>query len=606
MSGSLGPRRRLVYIVCVAACLLGAGCRGSGGARRDGEALPVDPSVHQGTLANGLRYLIRPTAGKAAFLRLAVNVGRTREGADEGELSHVVEHMAFAGSRRFPSGAGELLAKLGLRRGADANAVTADEHTTYIVDLPSSEGGALGSALGFFSEIAQHLVFPEDAIAREHAIIRAETGDRAAQHATIALYQQLDFAGTWIADRLRAHGRGDATAQAAPSREALLAFYRKWYRPDNTTLIVVGGVDTESARATIEREFGTWRPPATALPDKPSVALEAPARAAAFANVSSQEAEVYLRFTRPRRPQVTRGDHRRQLAEELAISLLGDRLARRRAERSALLRNNQVTQDRWEWPAVTNSVVATGPAAHWRELVELLAGELAMFRAEDVGFLELAAARRALLDARAASAQTPTSAADEVRRLLDAVVTGRPVLSPVQSSQLASELVKGVDGDLVDKVKAELFPRGREAILVRLPKTSVQVPSAEEILAVAAGSRQLEAAAPSQKQWTPPPFPKTAGAPVVERRKEPLDVTSLILGNGVIGNVRASFPGSRALLSLLLRPPTWSKRGASALPRAAAEILRKPSFAEVEWPRVKSYLDREGLELDTRRTTDGI
>ena len=68
------------------------------------DAIPVDPNVKVGKLANGLTYYIRKNMKpeKKVELRLAVNAGSVLENNDQRGLAHFMEHMGFNGSKNFP------------------------------------------------------------------------------------------------------------------------------------------------------------------------------------------------------------------------------------------------------------------------------------------------------------------------------------------------------------------------------------------------------------------------------------------------------------------------------------------------------------------------
>ena len=65
------------------------------------DPLPTDPGVTNGTLENGLRYFIRENhrPENRAELRLVVDVGSVLEDEDQLGLAHLLEHMAFNGTR---------------------------------------------------------------------------------------------------------------------------------------------------------------------------------------------------------------------------------------------------------------------------------------------------------------------------------------------------------------------------------------------------------------------------------------------------------------------------------------------------------------------------
>lgn len=101
--------------------------------------LPADPAVRFGTLPNGMRYAIQRHENPkgTASVRFAIEVGKREEGEGEINAAHFVEHMAFNGSKNIPEG--ELvkrLERLGLAFGADTNAVTDVDYTSYKLDLP--------------------------------------------------------------------------------------------------------------------------------------------------------------------------------------------------------------------------------------------------------------------------------------------------------------------------------------------------------------------------------------------------------------------------------------------------------------------------------------
>src|SRR5512139_3108997 len=67
------------------------------------ERVPVDPRITIGRLDNGLRYYVRrnPRPANRAELRLVINAGSVLEEDDQRGLAHMVEHMAFNGTKHF-------------------------------------------------------------------------------------------------------------------------------------------------------------------------------------------------------------------------------------------------------------------------------------------------------------------------------------------------------------------------------------------------------------------------------------------------------------------------------------------------------------------------
>jgi zinc protease len=104
--------------------------------------LPVDPRLHFGHLANGLRWVwaANSTPPSRSYLRLHVDAGSLVEEEDERGMAHFLEHMAFNGSEHFPAGTlVEWFQRRGMAFGPDLNAHTGVDQTVYEIDLPGSD-----------------------------------------------------------------------------------------------------------------------------------------------------------------------------------------------------------------------------------------------------------------------------------------------------------------------------------------------------------------------------------------------------------------------------------------------------------------------------------
>ncbi len=95
-----------------------------------------------GTLPNGLQYYIRPNKQplNRAELRLVVRAGSVLEEDDQQGLAHFLEHMAFNGTKNFPEEeVVKFLQSTGMRFGADVNASTGFDETTYMLTVPTDK-----------------------------------------------------------------------------------------------------------------------------------------------------------------------------------------------------------------------------------------------------------------------------------------------------------------------------------------------------------------------------------------------------------------------------------------------------------------------------------
>ena len=136
--------------------------------------VPFDPTVHKGTLANGLRWFVETNEEpkNRVTLRLYVDAGSVLEDDDQRGLAHFVEHMAFNGSEHFEGN--ELVAYLesvGTQFGAHLNAHTSFDETVYKLEVPTDDPEILDKAFLVFADWAQGLTFNPEEIEKERGVV---------------------------------------------------------------------------------------------------------------------------------------------------------------------------------------------------------------------------------------------------------------------------------------------------------------------------------------------------------------------------------------------------------------------------------------------------
>ncbi|MEP3050486.1 MAG: insulinase family protein [Erythrobacter sp.] len=221
--------------------------------------VPVDPGFVFGQLENGMRYVLREnsTPEGTALVRLQFGSGSLSESESERGLAHFVEHMAFNGSTNIPEGEMiRLLEREGLAFGADTNASTGFDATTYMLNLPRNDESLLSTSLMIMRETASEVTIAPDAVERERGVILAERRDRRgfAQKAT---EDQLAFTApdARFVNRLPI-GTLDVLENA--SAADLRGFYERNYVPENAVLVIVGDFPVELMEAKIREYFDDW------------------------------------------------------------------------------------------------------------------------------------------------------------------------------------------------------------------------------------------------------------------------------------------------------------------------------------------------------------
>src|SRR5581483_9741409 len=238
---------------------------------------PMDSTIAVGVLPNGVRYFVRHNATPAARaeLRLIVDAGSALEDSDQLGMAHFVEHMAFNGSVHFKRNAlVAYLESIGMRFGADVNASTTTDETSYRLSVPT-DSAPLDTALMILTDWAHGILFDSANVVTERKVIleewrlRTGAGSRIAAAHDSVLYHDTPYPARAPIGTVASIG----STNPAP----LKRFYRDWYRPDLMTVVAVGDFDQSRLVAAIARQFGSLPAPEHPRP-RPAIAPTFPAR----------------------------------------------------------------------------------------------------------------------------------------------------------------------------------------------------------------------------------------------------------------------------------------------------------------------------------------
>src|SRR3954469_22247907 len=249
----LGP----ALFVTLAAALIGGASPASAQNAAAATPLPFDPAVTVGTLSNGMRYYIRENKkpDKRAELRLVVNAGSVLEDEDQRGLAHMVEHMAFRGTKKFARNQiSSYLESIGMRYGPDINAFTSFDETVYMITIPTDTAAIVDKGFQILAEWAHNVAFEPSQIDKERPVVIEEwrLGQGAENRMQNKWFPVL-FAGSQYADRLPI---GLKSVLESYSPATLRRFYDTWYRPDLMAVVAVGDFNKSTIESLIKRYLG--------------------------------------------------------------------------------------------------------------------------------------------------------------------------------------------------------------------------------------------------------------------------------------------------------------------------------------------------------------
>lgn len=211
----------------------------------------TQPSLQHFTLDNGLAvYLREDHSTPLAAIQLWYHVGTSHEPAGHTNLSHLLEHLIFEGSRKLEAGRyTQVIARLG----GEANATTADDATAYDVLLPAAR---LPIALEIMADAMAGATFGQADMERAVKAIederRLKVENVPAQHAA-ERHMALAHGGSPYAKP----AFGNPKDLSNMRLDTVRTWYQTWYRPNNATLVVVGAVDLPTLRQHVSRYFAS-------------------------------------------------------------------------------------------------------------------------------------------------------------------------------------------------------------------------------------------------------------------------------------------------------------------------------------------------------------
>lgn len=258
--------------------------------------IPVDTAVRMGKLDNGLTYYVRYNnwpENRVNFY-IAQRVGSIQEDDSQRGLAHFLEHMAFNGTEHFPGknndGVVDYTRKLGVEFGSNLNAYTSTDQTVYrICDVPSTRQSALDSCLLILKDWSNGLLLEGDEIDKERGVIHEEW--RLRSSATQRMFERN--LTTLYPDSKYGHRMPIGLMEVVDNfkYDELRNYYKKWYRPDNQAIIVVGTIDVDYTVNKIKELFGPIPKPA---PDAAQVVdVPVPDNAEAIVVVDKDKEQPY-------------------------------------------------------------------------------------------------------------------------------------------------------------------------------------------------------------------------------------------------------------------------------------------------------------------------
>ncbi len=556
------------------------------------QPLPLDPKIRYGVLENGLTYYIRHNQEpkERAEFHIAQNVGAILEEDHQDGLAHFLEHMAFNGTKNFPDkGIINYFEQQGVKFGYDINAYTSLDETVYrLSNVPTTRAGIIDSALLVMHDWSSFIALQEEEIDNERGVIREEwrTGNNA-QRRMWRKSNELRYPGSQYAKR---DVIGDTAVINNFTYDALRDYYKKWYRPDQQAIVVVGDIDVDEIENKIKTLFADI-PRKENFGERPIYEIENNAEPIVAIVTDPEASQTQLRI-----------DFKKdKLPKELQLSMVGYSMG--------VVNNliNSVMNERFEEISLQADAPFVGAYSVYTELVKSKdafinivvpkeGGELEGFKAlaleleklKRFGFTnaEVERAKTNMLSSyeKAYNERNNQKSQQLAREYIRHYLSNEPAPGIETEFEMVKMMLPQITAEVVNQVAKAYITDENVIIDVTAPeKETVKVPTKEQLLGAIAEAKNAELTAKAEEEVSRPLIakkPKAGKFGKIKENKE-MGTSEVTLKNGI---------------KLIFKPTTFKK-----------DEIRLRAFSEGGLSKVKNIADLPSATMATDIvTSNGI
>ena len=199
------------------------------------------PTIADFMLSNGLELVVIPDHRAPVVTHMIwYKVGSADETPGKSGLAHFLEHLMFKGTAKHPSGEfSQVIAGFG----GQENAFTSIDYTAFFQRVPSEY---LKTVMGFEADRMTGLQLTDQVVLPERDVILEERNQRMENNPRARLGEQID-AALFLNHPYGKPVIGWRHEMEQLSRDDAIAFYRRFYAPNDAVVVIAGDVDPNDA-----------------------------------------------------------------------------------------------------------------------------------------------------------------------------------------------------------------------------------------------------------------------------------------------------------------------------------------------------------------------
>jgi zinc protease len=208
------------------------------------------PTITDFKLDNGLEVVVIPDHRAPVVTHMIwYKVGAADETPGKSGLAHFLEHLMFKGTEKNP---GDTFSQDVAEIGGQENAFTTSDYTGFYQRVPREH---LKEMMALEADRITGLVLTDEVVKPELNVVLEEQNMRVANNPVGRLGEQMD-AALYLNHPYGRPAIGWRQEIEKLSRDDALAFYRRFYTPNNAVVIVAGDVSADEVKADAEATYG--------------------------------------------------------------------------------------------------------------------------------------------------------------------------------------------------------------------------------------------------------------------------------------------------------------------------------------------------------------
>ena len=210
----------------------------------------IAADVSHFTLSNGLEVVVVPDHRAPVVTHMVwYKVGAADETSGKSGLAHFLEHLMFKGTEKNP---GDAFSRDVAAIGGQENAFTSGDYTVFFQRVPRDH---LKDMMALEADRITGLILTDDVVRPELSVVLEEQNMRVANNPAARLSEQMD-AALYLNHPYGRPVIGWRQEIEKLSRDDALAFYRRFYTPNNAIVVVAGDVTADEVKADAEATYG--------------------------------------------------------------------------------------------------------------------------------------------------------------------------------------------------------------------------------------------------------------------------------------------------------------------------------------------------------------